>query len=85
MTEWTGYRLRKAKCKFKPNLALAWRTSADPVVLWSASFGAVPWSINSTKCILPTTPFHPPLPPSQGGMYVGEYGQGALLMFQFIR
>lgn len=52
----TGYRLRKVKCKFKPNLALAWRTSADPVVLWLSSFVAVPCLINRTRCILPTPP-----------------------------
>lgn len=62
MTERTGYRLRKVKCKFKPNLALAWRTSTDPVVLWLSSFVAVPCLINRTRCILPTPPLLLTLP-----------------------
>lgn len=69
MTKWTGYRLRKAKCKFKPNLALAWRTSVAPAALRPSSLVAVPCSINRTNAFSHPIPFLT-LPPHTGGACV---------------
>lgn len=81
--EWqrTSYRLRKAKCKFKLDLALVRKTSADTAVRWSLSFVAVPCLINRTNAFPTPSFFFFFTPQTQGSMCVDEYEQAVLIIY----